>query len=471
MAKKIDMIFFEQKPYPEPFTQRPSLTIAKAAYIQHCIIATHLTRMKAKILPAALTVIVGSIGFMIGRNSQSSSPAETVSTSGSTSSFRSGGSDSSAASTSRRSSATARVGIEKSATSGSTVDPMARLQEIKTITDPLERTRLWLQLVDSLSPEQFEDFVAAYRAEGIAPENMGDYAMLLTAWAKVDPQAALDYASKNTGSPFARQTILAAWAAIDPNSAISWAKSNHEGEGANPWMVGVIKGLAFQDPELASSLLREMPRSVERGEALDTLLPALLQQKGIDGARDWASSLTDPALKDGAMTRIADRTIEKDPAGAADWLIANPSETTNRRVDDALYAMARKDQTAAMAFFNKLPAGNDRSNALRGIINATAIDNPQKAVSLMDAHSGDVNNRVVEQFVWHSFRQDPQTAVSNISRLTNAEEQERMYSRTLDWWMERDQQAAVNWVNSNTLPPKVVERLNRNLQKQEQRSN
>jgi len=432
----------------------------------------HLIPMKAKILPAALTVLVGTIGFMIGRNSQSSSSTETVTSTGSTSSFRSGSSESGAASDARRTSATKRTGMEKSSSnSSSKADPMARFEELKNIADPLERTRLWLQLVDSLSPEQFEEFVAAYRAEGIPPERMGDYAMLLTAWAKVDPQAALDYASKNTNNPFARQTILAAWAGYDPNSAISWAKANHKGEGANPLMVGVIKGLAFQDPDLASSLLKEMPRSVERGEALDNLLPALLQQKGLAAAREWVNSITDPALKDGAMTRIADRTIQQDPEGTADWLIANPTENSGRRIDDALYAMASKDQAAALAYFNKLPAGEVRSNALRGIINATAIENPQKAVALMDAHSSDVNNRVVEQFVWHSFRQDPQTAVSSISRLSNAEEQERMYSRTLDWWMERDQQAAINWVNSNTLPPKIVERLNRNLEKQQQRSN
>jgi hypothetical protein len=429
--------------------------------------------MKAKILPASLAAIVGAIGFIVGRNTQNNAAADQGSTAGAASSLRSNGAGSAgmSASDARRGSASARMGVDKSATSGAKGDPMARLQELKNITDPLERTRLWLQLVDSLSPEQFEEFVAAYRAEGIPPERMGDYSMLLTAWAKVDPQAALDYASKNTGSPFARQTILASWASYDPSSAIAWAKSNHQGEGANPWMVGVIKGLASQDPDLASSLLKEMPRSTERGEALDNLIPSLLQQKGIAAAREWVNSITDPSLKDGAMSRIADRSIEKDPQGTADWLIANPSETTNRRVDDALFAIARKDQASAMAYFNKLPAGNDRSNALRGIVNAVAVENPQKAAGLMDSHSGDVNNRVVEQFVWHSFRQDPQTAVSNISRLTNADEQERMYSRTLEWWMERDQQAAINWVNSNTLPAKVVERLNRNLERQQQRTN
>jgi hypothetical protein len=235
-------------------------------------------------------------------------------------------------------------------------------------------------------------------------------------------------------------------------------------------MVGVIRGLAFQDPELASSLLKEMPRSEERGQALDSLLPALLKQ-GVDSARSWASSITDEALREGAIMRLAERTLDSDPEGTADWLIANPSEATNRQMDDALSAMARKDESSALAYYNKLPAGDARSNALRGIVNTIAQEDPAKAVALMDQHSGDVNNRVVEQFVWNSFRKDPGTAVSNIARMTNTEERDRMYSRTIEWWMGRDEQAAMKWVSGNTLPENVINRLNRSIERRQQRDN
>jgi hypothetical protein len=89
----------------------------------------------------------------------------------------------------------------------------------------------------------------------------------------------------------------------------------------------------------------------------------------------------------------------------------------------------------------------------------------------MDQHSGDVNNRVVEQFVWHSFRKDPGTAVSSIARITNVEERDRMYSRTIEWWMGRDEQAAMKWVSGNTLPENVINRLNRNIERRQQRDN
>ena len=273
--------------------------------------------MKAKILPVSLVLIVGAIGFMIGRNSGSRSETPTATSGGSSSRNLSAGSGSieSSASVAKRSSggSGSRGVMEKKSTSSSS--PLTRLAEMKNVVDPLDRTRQWLQFVDSLGENEFESVVAAFREDGIPEGRMGDYSMLLTAWAKLNPLAAMDYASKNIKNPFAGQTILAAWAGYDPNSAISWAKANHKGDDANPWMVGVIKGIAFQDRELASSLLVEMPRSVERGQALDGLLPSLLQQ-GIDKTRDWVNSLTDDALREpGLRIRRWKRTRWARPIG------------------------------------------------------------------------------------------------------------------------------------------------------------
>ena len=424
--------------------------------------------MKAKILPISLALILGTISFIIGRNTAGTSAAAQASndeqqSKGSLSARGSSGSASESTSQARRTGSTTTERSGNSSTKGQ-VDPLQRLAEISDISDPLDRTRQWIQFIDGLSESEFEGVVAQMRESGQSQENMEEYAMLLTAWAKVNPLAALDYASKNTQNPFARQTILAAWASTNPSAAISWAKENFKGEGANPFMVGVIRGIAQNDPQLASSLMAEMPRSQERGYALDSLLPVFLKQ-GVDTARQWVSSITDETLRNGAMDRLAERTLDKDPLGTADWLIANPSESTNRRVDDAIFAMASKDKDAAMGYFQKLPAGNDRSNALRGLVNAEAMENPQAAAALMDRYGSDVNNRVVEQFVWHSFGKDPQLAVQNIARLTDVGQRDQMYTRTIEHWLGEDKNAAMQWLGSNALPQNVTDRLNRSIEK------
>jgi hypothetical protein len=55
--------------------------------------------------------------------------------------------------------------------------------------------------------------------------------------------------------------------------------------------------------------------------------------------------------------------------------------------------------------------------------------------------------------------------------MTNVEERDRMYSRTIEWWMGRDEQAAMKWVSGNTLPENVINRLNRNIERRQQRDN
>jgi hypothetical protein len=421
--------------------------------------------MKAKALPLFLSALLVTVGYFVGKGGKSAADSQdqTVTDSSTSSQTRAATSESrtssSRASTSKNAVAPSSPGNKK----WTTGNPIDRLDLFAEITDPMERARSWMDFVDSLSAEQYADVVKEFRDRGMNSTNLSEYAMLLSGWAKVAPLAALDFATKNTQNPFAKQTILATWSQSDPAAAIQWARDNHKGEGANPYMVGIIRGLAFQDTAQAERLLKEMPKSVERGEGLDALMPALLKQ-GTESARSWATNITDEALREGAMTRMANATMDKDPEGTANWLVANPSEATRRNLDDTVYRMAEKDPSAAMQFFQDMPAGENRSNALRGVVNATASKSPKEAAALMDRYSSDVNDRMVQQFVWHSFQEDPQVAVSNIGRLGNEEERNRMYSRTIEWWMQKDQTAAFQWMSNNQLPQNVVDRLNRTYQ-------
>jgi hypothetical protein len=421
--------------------------------------------MKAKALPIFLSLLMATVGYFVGKGGKSTavSSDQAASDSSTSSLIRSAASESRSSSTraatSKSSDANGSAGNKK----WTTGNPIDRLDMLAEITDPMESARSWMEFVDSLSAEQYADVVKEFRERGMNSTNMSEYAMLLSGWAKVAPLEALDFATKNTQNPFARQTILATWSQKDPAAAVQWARDNHKGEGANPWMVGVIRGLAFQDTAQAEKLLKEMPRSQQRGEGLDALMPALLKQ-GTESARSWVTSITDESLREGAMTRMSEATMQKDPEGTANWLVANPSEATRRNLDDSVYAMAEKDPSAAMKFFQDMPAGENRSNALRGLVNATASNSPKEASALMDRHSADVNDRMVQQFVWHSFQKDPQVAVSNIGRLGNEEERNRMYSRSIEWWMNRDQKAAFQWMSNNQLPQSVVDRLNRAYQ-------
>lgn len=331
---------------------------------------------------------------------------------------------------------------------------LARLESTVRGVNPLDRNRALLAYIDQLGPGDFEDAVAHFRGLGITEERMGEYSMLLSAWASMDPTAALAFAEANTRNSFARNTILTTWATSDPDAAIRWAQANYDGDQANPYMAGIIRGIASMDSARATELLASMPRSEERAQGLDFLLPHLLQQ-GVDATKAWIASINDDSLKNGAMLRTAEELAETDPAGTAGWLMANPGEASQRRMDDVYQVWASNDYNAAFQSFSALPAGNERSNALRGLVSNAASEDPQVAVDLMDRFPDDVTDRAIQSVIWQSFGKDTALAADQIARITDQGDREAMYRRALGAWVDRDQEAAQGWLRANPVPESV----------------
>lgn len=337
------------------------------------------------------------------------------------------------------------------------------LERIVRGDNALDRTRALLAFIDKLDPAELGKVVDEFRELGLTRERMGDYSLLLTAWAQADPLGALAYAKENTGGNFATETILTTWAASDPEAAIRWARDNHQGEDANPYMASLIGVIGRTDLPRATQLVGEMPFSRERGEALASIMPGVLAQ-GPAAAKQWAMAIQDEQLREGAIARVAEELASTDPQGTAAWLSANPSPGTERAMGSAMASWARQDANAATSYFNSLPAGPVRSSALRGLVSAVASENPQAGAAMLNRYSGDVTDSVVRHFIWSSFRNDPATAASNIARINDSEQRDEMYRRMLGGWLRRDPDNAQAWIRSNTqLPDNIRQDLNREI--------
>ncbi|MCX6880566.1 MAG: hypothetical protein NTW21_43185 [Verrucomicrobia bacterium] len=415
-----------------------------------------------KLSPAttlAAVIVIGAVGFFVGRLS---STAPTAASDADTQRLATRSSSRSADAADHSSALSKRAGrsdTRREATAnGHSEDSLKRLESIVRGENVLDRSRALLAFIDQLAPSEFAAAIAHFRSLGITESRFGEYGMLLTAWSQVDPLAALTYAKDNTRTGFATTTILASWAATDPEAAIRWAEANHTGTDANPYLAGIIRTLGATDPARASSLLTGMPRSQERGEALAAMLPHILAQ-GPEATRSWISALTDESLRNGSMMSVADKLAQTDPKGTADWLLANPGEASKSRLDDVLGTWAATNEKAALAYFQALPKGEARSNALRGVVTAVATQNATAAASMIDRYASDVTDGTIQTFVWHSFGSDPALAANYIGRLSNPDEQEHMYSRTLDTWLNQDPAAAQAWIQKNALPEKVLRRL------------
>ncbi|MDA0767647.1 MAG: hypothetical protein O3A92_12590 [Verrucomicrobia bacterium] len=393
--------------------------------------------------------------YMIGHNGDrpASSPTQASSPSASAKSPRS--SSGNAADTDRRASS-ANPGLRLVAQ----LPPKEAVTALALLSDPVARAQGFLALVDSLSPEEFKDVVAEFRALGITDERFSEYGILLHAWGQVDPQGALAYAIENTHGNFARQTVLASWAGYDPDAAIAFAEGNFTGEGANPLLVGVIRGLAREDLNRATDLMQGLPRSRERGEALESLLPILLAQ-GVDQALTWSQGITDEGLRGASQANIARHLAEADPVKGAELIMSLPDQDSKfRALDDITQSWAKQDLSAAMAFAEGLEPSL-RGEGAEGIVAQLASTDPLQASQWLQSVAGEGVNldAAIGRFIWEANSTQPALAANWIGQMTDQRDAERNYHRFLGRWIETDAAAARAWMADTQLPESIQRRF------------
>ncbi len=335
---------------------------------------------------------------------------------------------------------------------GSSHQRQLSITEIAQNDDPISRANELLRFINRLGTDDFAQVVAEFRELGITQERMGEYAMLLHAWAKVDPLSALDYAEKNTGTRFARQTILTSWAADDPDAALLWAKEHYKGDGANPWLIGIIRGVVGKDLARATEILQTLPYSRERGEALSAIIPHIAQQ-GIEKASEWLESISDERLREGGTSFLAAALARHDPKATAEWVASLPESNGKSRATRQLAGeWARQDLSSAIAWTDEL-TGNERTSAAREVIAEYARENASEASAWLNSMANEPGyENVVASYIWNTAVSSPPLALSHVAEIENPETQTHLYEKILQRWHKHDASAAESWMDENSIP-------------------
>jgi hypothetical protein len=271
-----------------------------------------------------------------------------------------------------------------------------KLDTIMRGVDAVERCQQLLAYIDNLAPDEFEAALTEFRRTGLTSQRNSEYSMLISAWAKIDPISALEYAKKEAKTSFESETILAVWTTRDPEAAILWANNTHNGEGANPHLIGIIRALASTDLNRSTDLLLSMPRTSERGAAFDGIQSTLLS-KGMVATQEWLDNLPDPELRTDAITRF---------------------------------------------------------------VSSLAYTDPDKAIELMDQQNSPISKRITLTFVSQAFHKNPQIAIDQIARLQDADSRELAYSKYVPAWIHTDKASAVQWLDLSAGKDPTLQKLN-----------
>jgi hypothetical protein len=318
-----------------------------------------------------------------------------------------------------------------------------------------------LNLIDSLRPDEFESVVVDFRALGMTRERMAEYSMLLHAWGKVDPLGAISYSQENSQSDYAEKEILASWATHNPNAALAWARENHDSDKANPYLVGIIRGLAGSNRTLATQVLQELPFSGERAEALRSMAPHIASL-GLDGALQWLNGIEDPKLISGASAYLASQFSKQDPAMGADWVSRIKDETAREKaLSKVVDNWTDQDPSAAKAWIATLPR-EDQLKAGPEFISSYAKQDANAAADWLDSNANASNyQELLREFAEGATRSDPVLALNYGNELDDESSRSRTVGRALWTLYKKDKSQAQNWIQNNDVPERLKRHVGR----------
>ena len=202
--------------------------------------------------------------------------------------------------------------------------------------DPIRRNATISQMLLELTPANASEMLAAFENSPGGRENDRHFNDFLYAWARVSGEDALKYAMDPESPKRTRgdeMTAISGWAASDPNSAMSYVE-NVENPETRQWMhLGVTKEMIKNDLDGAIAYSEKNMKSRARGEQMDRIADALIEQRGEQGLIDWINGIDHTAkendmlsYKTHAIRQSVERIARNDREKAIQFIADNAQE-------------------------------------------------------------------------------------------------------------------------------------------------
>ena len=236
------------------------------------------------------------------------------------------------------------------------MERLARLEAIIRGENPLDRNRALLAFIDQLAPGDFEEAVAHFRSLGITESRLGEYALLLSAWAEVDPHCGARLCQGKHRRRFRHQHHshhlgVQRSRRRDPLGA----KPTTPATAPIPTSPASSAASPPTDPARATELLTGMPKSVERGTGAGRhAAPHDLSGRGRRARLDFRTS---PTIRCATEPSCAPRTSSPPPIPPAPphgWRKSRARAPAPH--GRCLQHLDKQDRDAAMSALAALPA-------------------------------------------------------------------------------------------------------------------
>ena len=326
----------------------------------------------------------------------------------------------------------------------------------------LERMGAYMDALRRMDTSNLGEVVDAFEA---LPKGYGrhlEMKLLMRSWANLDPVGALSYAQSSLDEKsekrFAMSEVLAGWAALDSSAAISWVEQyqneNPDSKDGANLMVGIVKGLAEDDLNIADDFFRTLPEGSAKWQA-STFLVQEYAELGTDEAIRWAEQFPgeDERMRSMILGQLSSKLAQKDLEGAAAWAANMPvGKASEQVVSNLLSRWTSQDPQQAAEWASQIQESEKRVQAMKLLTNKWSLRDPVATAGwLNNFPPSEELDPVVGEFVNRISSRDPEGAVGWANSIINVEQKEKILGKALRAWDRKNPEQAKAWRRQNNV--------------------
>ena len=368
-------------------------------------------------------------------------------------------------------------------------DMRAAIKELSQTNDPLLRQKMLALLLENLTPENAKEaFLALRESRRGGPGPMGrggddDLRLLANAWGRIDGAGALAALREMSeemgdeggrggrggrggpGGGFGREMMsaLAGWATADSGAAIAHLDGLEDGMEKRMGAAGIIQGMLVNGVDEAMGFVQSLPESEEDGRAKGfymSLIANEMIEQGLDTAKTWAGSVTDPKLRAGAFSSVTTELMRTSREDAAEYIAQHgDDEAAAPAVNRLADSWSRENPQEVIEWADNL-SGPAKAEAYEEAMESWARENPTEAgefLSTLDASPE--KDSAIEAYATRVSREDPVAAMEWADTISDADlKLETQVDVARDWYRS-DQAAANEWIAANNLSEENVKQI------------
>ena len=305
----------------------------------------------------------------------------------------------------------------------------SKLKNALNDSDPIRKNASIAQMLVELTPGNASEMLAAFESSSSGRDNDRLFNDFLYAWARVSGEEAIKYAMDPESPRRTRgdeMMAISGWAASDPNSAMSYVEQVENAE-TRQWMhLGVTKEMIKNDLDGAIAYSEKNMKSRARGEQMDRIADALLEQRGEQGLIDWvngidhtvkendmlsykqyavrqsvdkiarndrekaiefiASKAQEPYVDSNTLERASRYVSRTSIADEVQWLADLPPEVKGQRhaLGERFEEFIKEDFSGAGEWLASQPLGPAYDEAIQDYAMSAAKENPEAALAWVD---------------------------------------------------------------------------------------